>query len=116
SPCRARPFDVFRHLRILNPSPYMVFFKFGEEHIICASPEMMVNVAGRKVLHRPIAGTRKRTWQPDKDRQMKHELSTDEKERAEHVMLVDLSRNDLGRIAKPGSVNVDELMIVEEYS
>lgn len=115
-PCKARPFDVFRHLRILNPSPYMVFFKFGEEHIICASPEMMVNVSGRKVLHRPIAGTRKRTWQVDKDRQMKHELSTDEKERAEHVMLVDLSRNDLGRIAKPGSVNVDELMVVEEYS
>lgn len=112
----ARPFDVFRHLRILNPSPYMVFYKFGGHHIVCSSPEMMVNVNGRDVLHRPIAGTRKRTWEPKKDERMRHELQTDEKERAEHVMLVDLSRNDIGRIAEPGSVEVDELMIVEEYS
>ncbi len=112
----ARPFDIFRHLRMINPSPYMFFFKLGEHHILGASPEMMVNVQGRHMTHRPIAGTRRRTWQPQKDQEMRHELVTSEKERAEHVMLVDLSRNDIGRIAAPGSVKVEELMTVEEYS
>jgi anthranilate synthase component 1 len=112
----ARPFDVFRHLRSLNPSPYMFFFKFGEHHILGSSPEMMVNVNERKVTHRPIAGTRKRTWIPDKDAAMRRELVESEKERAEHVMLVDLGRNDVGRIAAPGTVKVEELMCVEEYS
>lgn len=112
----AEPFHVFRHLRILNPSPYMAFYKLGEHHIICASPEMMVNVQDQKVVHRPIAGTRRRTWDPNKDPGIKNELLNDQKERAEHVMLVDLARNDIGRISAPGSVSVDELMIVEEYS
>jgi anthranilate synthase component 1 len=115
-PTAARPFDIFRHLRTLNPSPYMFFYKFGEEHLIGASPEMMVGVAGRTVTHRPIAGTRKRTWESGKDARMRRELMESEKERAEHVMLVDLARNDVGRVAAPGSVRVDELMAVEEYS
>lgn len=112
----ADPFDIFRHLRILNPSPYMFFYKFGDDHIIGASPEMMVNVEGGRVTHRPIAGTRRRTWNAEKDKRVCEELSQDEKEKAEHIMLVDLSRNDIGRLAKPGSVSVEELMIVEKYS
>lgn len=112
----ARPFDMFRHLRTLNPSPYMFYFKFGEDHVLGASPEMMVNVAGRRMTHRPIAGTRKRSWDTERDIARKIELTQDEKERAEHVMLVDLSRNDIGRIAAAGSVSVEELMMVEEYS
>ena len=115
-PVKARAFDVFRHLRSLNPSPYMFFFKFGEDHILGSSPEMMVNVSGGKVTHRPIAGTRKRTWNAAKDRIMREELMGSEKERAEHVMLVDLGRNDVGRIAAAGTVEVEELMTVEEYS
>ena len=115
-PVKARPFDVFRHLRSLNPSPYMFFFKFGDDHILGSSPEMMVNVNAGKVTHRPIAGTRKRTWNAVKDSLMRKELMESEKERAEHVMLVDLGRNDVGRIAAPGSVEVEELMTVEEYS
>lgn len=112
----ARPFDVFRHLRMLNPSPYMFFYKIGEQHILGASPEMMVGVQGRRVTHRPIAGTRRRSWDPAKDARMRRELTESEKERAEHVMLVDLGRNDVGRIAAPGTVAVEELMVVEEYS
>lgn len=112
----AEPFDVFRHLRMLNPSPYMFFMRMGEDVVLGASPEMMVVVQGDKVAHRPIAGTRKKTWDVFKDRQMRQELLTDPKERAEHVMLVDLSRNDLGRVCIPGTVEVDELMVVEEYS
>lgn len=112
----ARPFDIFRHLRMLNPSPYMFFYKMGEHHVLGASPEMMVGVQDDRMTHRPIAGTRRRTWQPAKDAAMREEIVTSEKERAEHVMLVDLSRNDIGRIAAPGSVKVEELMTVEEYS
>ncbi|TWW07921.1 anthranilate synthase component I, partial [Planctomyces bekefii] len=112
----ARPFDIFRHLRMLNPSPYMFFFKTGDHHIVGASPEMMVTVQGRLMTHRPIAGTRRRTWHPDQDRAMRQELVESEKERAEHVMLVDLGRNDIGRVAAPGTVKVEELMTVEEYS
>ena len=113
---KARPFDIFRHLRCLNPSPYMFFYKIKEDHIIGASPEMMVNVSNGKVTHRPIAGTRKRTWNELKDATMRKELVECEKERAEHVMLVDLGRNDIGRVAAAGSVQVEELMVVEEYS
>jgi len=112
----ARPFDVFRHLRILNPSPYMFFYKFGKHHILGASPELMVNVEGRRVVHRPIAGTRRRAWDAAKDAVAISELKTSEKERAEHVMLVDLGRNDIGRIATAGSVRVEDLMVVESYS
>lgn len=113
---QASAFDIFRHLRILNPSPYMFFYKFKDNHILGASPEMMVNVEGDLVIHRPIAGTRKRTWKASTDLRMREELTTCEKERAEHVMLVDLSRNDIGRVATPGSVSVRELMVVEEFS
>lgn len=113
---QARPFDIFRHLRTLNPSPYMFFFRFGEHHILGASPEMMVGVQGRQLTHRPIAGTRRRNWDHAHDRMMREELISSDKERAEHVMLVDLSRNDIGRIAAAGSVRVEELMNVEEYS
>ena len=112
----ARPFDVFRHLRMLNPSPYMFFLKSGRHHILGASPEMMVGVQDGRVTHRPIAGTRRRTWIPAKDQAMRRELVESEKERAEHVMLVDLGRNDVGRVAAAGSVVVEELMSVEEYS
>ena len=110
------PFDLFRHLRILNPSPYMFFLRRGEDHILGASPEMMVNVQAGHVTHRPIAGTRRRYWDLVKDTVMKAELTESEKERAEHVMLVDLSRNDIGRISEIGRVKVDELLTVEEYS
>ena len=112
----ARPFDIFRHLRMLNPSPYMFFYKWGEHHLVGASPEMMVGVQARQITHRPIAGTRRRTWEPERDATMRSELVESEKERAEHVMLVDLARNDIGRIAAPGTVRVEELMTVEEYS
>lgn len=116
APTMARPFDIFRHLRTLNPSPYMFFFKAGGHHLLGASPEMMVAVQGGQLTHRPIAGTRRRNWDHAHDRRMREELVSSEKERAEHVMLVDLSRNDIGRIAAPGSVRVEELMTVEEYS
>lgn len=112
----ARPFDLFRHLRKLNPSPYLFFYKFGEHHIMGASPEMMVNLDGQTMTHRPIAGTRKRTWDPEVDVKMIEELVNSEKERAEHIMLVDLARNDIGRVAASGSVVVDDLMVVEKYS
>lgn len=112
----AAPFDIFRNLRMLNPSPYMFFYKLGNHHILGSSPEMMVGVEGHQVTHRPIAGTRKRTWNLIKDQKMRQELLDSEKERAEHVMLVDLSRNDVGRISSPGTVDVRELMAVEEYS
>ncbi len=112
----ARPMDIFRHLRILNPSPYMFFYKFGEHQLLGASPEMMVQVEGQRMVHRPIAGTRKRTWDGNKDRKMVEELMSSEKERAEHIMLVDLSRNDIGRVAAPGSVRLEDLMSVETYS
>jgi anthranilate synthase component 1 len=112
----ARPFDIFRHLRMINPSPYMFFYKFQNHHILGASPEMMVSVEEGRITHRPIAGTRRRTWIRTADARMRQELVESEKERAEHVMLVDLSRNDIGRLADPGTVSVDELMVVEEYS
>jgi anthranilate synthase component 1 len=113
----ARPFDIYRHLRSMNPSPYMFYYRFGnDQHILGASPELMVGVQGRTVTHRPIAGTRKRTWDPVRDQALQQELIQSEKERAEHVMLVDLGRNDIGRVAVPGTVQLDELMTVERYS
>jgi anthranilate synthase component 1 len=116
APTAARPFDIFRHLRMINPSPYMFFYKFHNHHILGASPEIMVTVEDDRIIHRPIAGTRRRTWVRGADARMRKELIESEKERAEHVMLVDLSRNDIGRLAEPGTVSVDELMVVEEYS
>lgn len=110
------PFDLYRALRVLNPSPYMFYLKLGDQILAGSSPEVMVRVEGNKVESRPIAGTRRRGVNEDEDEELAKELLADPKERAEHIMLVDLARNDLGRIAKIGSVKVDELMIVERYS
>ncbi|HRI44439.1 MAG TPA: anthranilate synthase component I [Fimbriimonadaceae bacterium] len=114
--CQADPLSVYRALRSLNPSPYMYMFRFGDCDIIGASPELLVSLQGRTARVRPIAGTRKRGTSEEGDRQLEAELLADEKERAEHIMLVDLGRNDLGRVCEYGSVNVDELMTVERYS
>jgi anthranilate synthase component I len=110
------PFSVYRGLRAVNPSPYMYYLDFGDFQVAGASPEPLLTVAGRHVSTRPIAGTRHRGATPEDDRRIADELLADEKERAEHVMLVDLGRNDLGRVCEYGSVVVDELMEVETYS
>jgi anthranilate synthase component 1 len=112
----ADPFDFYRVLRQVNPSPYMYFLKHPDITIVGSSPEPMVQVRGRKVISRPIAGTRRRGRDDDHDRRMAGELKENPKEVAEHIMLVDLARNDVGRIAKFGSVHVDELMTLERYS
>ena len=112
----ADPFDVYRVLRQVNPSPYMYFLRHDEITIVGSSPEPMVQVLGRKVISRPIAGTRRRGRTDEDDRRMAAELIEHPKERAEHVMLVDLARNDVGRVAQFGSVHVDELMTLERYS
>jgi anthranilate synthase component 1 len=112
----ADPFDVYRVLRQVNPSPYMYFVKHPELTIVGSSPEPMVQLLDRKVVSRPIAGTRRRGRTDEDDRRMAAELSEHPKERAEHVMLVDLARNDVGRVSKFGSVNVEELMTLELYS
>jgi anthranilate synthase component 1 len=109
-------FSIYRGLRVVNPSPYMYFLDFGDFQVAGASPEPLLTVTGRHVSTRPIAGTRPRGASPEQDRQIARELLEDEKERAEHVMLVDLGRNDLGRVCEYGSVNVDELMEIESYS
>lgn len=110
------PFDLYRALRVLNPSPYMFYLKMGGDFLVGSSPEVMVRVEGDKVENRPIAGTRPRGKDANEDANLEKELLGDPKERAEHIMLVDLARNDLGRIAKTGTVKVNELMIVEKYS
>jgi anthranilate synthase component 1 len=112
----ADPFDVYRVLRQVNPSPYMYFLRHEEITIVGSSPEPMVQLLGRTVVSRPIAGTRKRGATDEHDRRLAAELSEHPKERAEHVMLVDLARNDVGRVAKFGTVHVDELMTLERYS
>jgi anthranilate synthase component I len=112
----ADPFDVYRVLRQINPSPYMYFVRHPELTIVGSSPEPMVKLLDGKVISRPIAGTRKRGRSDEHDRRMAAELTEHPKERAEHVMLVDLSRNDVGRVARFGSVHVDELMTLERYS
>jgi anthranilate synthase component I len=109
-------FSIYRGLRTVNPSPYMYFLDFGDFQIAGASPEPLLTVSGRRVSTKPIAGTRPRGASPEEDRRIAGELLADEKERAEHVMLVDLGRNDLGRVCEYGSVTVDELMEVEIYS
>jgi anthranilate synthase component 1 len=113
-------FDVYRSLRIVNPSPYMFFLRFGgakeEQHIVGSSPELLVRVHGRKVEYRPIAGTRRRSADEVEDRALEADLRADEKEVAEHIMLVDLGRNDVGRVSEFGSVRVKDLMFVERYS
>ena len=112
----ADPFDFYRVLRQVNPSPYMYFLKHPDITIVGSSPEPMVQVRGRKVISRPIAGTRRRGRDDDHDRRMAGELKENPKEVAEHIMLVDLARNDVGRIARFGTVHVDELMTLERYS
>jgi anthranilate synthase component 1 len=116
--CRlnADPFSVYRALRRINPSPYMYFLRDGETTIAGASPEMLVRVEGRRVELHPIAGTRPRGADPEEDARLEAELREDVKERAEHVMLVDLGRNDLGRVCAPGTVRVPEFMKVERFS
>ena len=110
------PVNLYRALRSINPSPYMFYFEFGDCQLVGASPEILVRREGDKVTLRPIAGTRKRGATPEKDLEMERELVADPKERAEHLMLIDLGRNDVGRIAKVGSVKVTETMVVERYS
>jgi len=119
----ADPFDIYRALRTVNPSPYMYFLRMagveartGDMHVLGSSPEMLVRVSNRKLEYRPIAGTLPRGADDKEDQALEQRLRTDEKERAEHVMLVDLGRNDLGRVSEYGSVKVRDLMYVERYS
>ena len=114
--CPVDAFSIYRGLRAINPSPYMYFLDFEDFEIAGASPEALVTVSGRTVKQRPIAGTRPRADSVEQDLERGRELLADPKERAEHVMLVDLGRNDLGRVCEYGSVTVDELMTVETYS
>jgi anthranilate synthase component 1 len=116
APVPVEAFSIYRGLRAVNPSPYMYFLDFGDFQVAGASPEPLLTVNGRRVNTKPIAGTRPRGATPEDDRRIAGELLVDEKERAEHVMLVDLGRNDLGRVCEYGSVVVDELMEVETYS
>ncbi|HWX92902.1 MAG TPA: anthranilate synthase component I [Terriglobales bacterium] len=110
------PFNLYRALRTVNPSPYMYFLRMGDMHVLGSSPEMLVRVTGPKLEYRPIAGTHPRGKDEVADRVLEQQMRTDEKERAEHVMLVDLGRNDLGRVSEYGSVKVKDLMYVERYS
>jgi len=110
------PFDIYRALRAVNPSPYMYFLRMGDLHILGSSPEMLVRATGSKLEYRPIAGTHPRGANEAEDLRLEHQMLHDEKERAEHVMLVDLGRNDLGRVSEYGSVKVNDLMYVERYS
>jgi anthranilate synthase component I len=115
-PAQVEAFSIYRGLRTVNPSPYMYFLEYGDFQIAGASPEPLVEVSGRRVEARPIAGTYPRGGSEDEDRRRAEALLADPKERAEHVMLVDLARNDIGRVSEYGSVAVDELMVVETYS
>jgi anthranilate synthase component 1 len=110
------PFDVYRILRVSNPSPYMFHLEFPEAVVTGASPEVLVRLDGRRVEVRPIAGTRRRGRSTEEDQALERELRADPKELAEHVMLIDLGRNDVGRVAMPGTVQLDETMVVERYS
>ncbi len=116
APAPVEAFSIYRGLRVVNPSPYMYFLDFGDFQIAGASPEPLVKVEGRRVETRPIAGTYPRGGDEEEDRRLAERLVNDPKERAEHVMLVDLGRNDLGRVCEYGTVKVDELMAVETYS
>lgn len=113
---RAEPFDIYRILRTINPSPYMYYLKNSDLELIGSSPEPLVRVEGDSVMTCPIAGTRPRGKNEEEDVESEQELLTDEKERAEHIMLVDLGRNDLGKVCRPGTVKVENLMAVERYS
>ncbi|MGD0919259.1 MAG: anthranilate synthase component I [Thermodesulfobacteriota bacterium] len=110
------PFDIYRALRTINPSPYLFYLKMNDMILMGSSPEVMVRVEDKQIELRPIAGTRPRGRTAEEDRKMEKDLLADEKEKAEHIMLVDLGRNDVGRVSKIGSVKVTELMTVERYS
>ncbi|MEB1610899.1 anthranilate synthase component 1 [Xanthomonas campestris] len=115
-PFRARPVDVYRALRALNPSPYMYFLDVGGTQVVGSSPEILARLRDGVVTVRPIAGTRPRGATPEQDKALEAELLADPKERAEHVMLIDLGRNDVGRVAEPGTVKVGEQFVIERYS
>ena len=115
-PFGAPPLELYRALRGVNPSPYMYYFDFGDHHVVGASPEIMVRLQGGTVTLRPIAGTRPRGKTSEEDAKTAEELLADPKERAEHIMLIDLGRNDVGRVAQTGTVRVTEKMAIERYS
>ncbi len=115
-PFQARPLDVYRALRALNPSPYMYFIDLGDTQIVGSSPEVLVRVQNRQLTLRPIAGTRHRGDTAEEDLRLEQELLNDPKERAEHIMLIDLGRNDAGRVSRTGTVRLTDNMIVERYS
>jgi anthranilate synthase component 1 len=112
----AHPFEVYRALRMVNPSPYMYYLELDDVHVVGASPEMLIRVEDGAIETHPIAGTRRRGRDAADEERMAEELQTSEKERAEHIMLVDLARNDLGRVCEAGSVRVTSLMAIERYS
>ncbi len=113
---QANPFEVYRQLRALNPSPYLFYLQLNDVAVVGSSPEMLVKVQGRDVFYRPIAGTRRRGKDEVEDQRLEREMLASEKERAEHIMLVDLGRNDLGRVCEYGTVKVEKLLTVERYS
>jgi anthranilate synthase component 1 len=113
---KANPLEIYRALRVINPSPYMFYLRIAGTELIGASPEILVRCEDGKIVVRPIAGTRPRGRTSDEDQKMEADLLADQKERAEHIMLVDLGRNDVGRVAKTGTVNVEQFMNVERYS
>jgi anthranilate synthase component 1 len=113
---RARPFDIYRALRVVNPSPFMFYLRAGGVTLVGASPEIMCRVENGVITNRPLAGTRRRGSTVEEDRKLAEELIADPKERAEHIMLVDLARNDVGRVAEVGSVKIHDLLTVERYS
>jgi len=115
-PFSSPPISLYRALRSLNPSPYMFYFDFADHQVVGASPEILVRLSGNDITLRPIAGTRPRGATPQEDSAIAEELLADPKERAEHVMLIDLGRNDVGRVAATGSVRVTDKMVIERYS
>jgi anthranilate synthase component 1 len=115
-PLQVDPFSIYRHLRVINPSPYMFYIRMDDAVLVGSSPEILVRLEGDRIDVRPIAGTRWRGETPEEDKQLEIDLLADPKERAEHLMLVDLGRNDAGRVAEIGSIEVDEYAIVERYS
>jgi anthranilate synthase component I len=115
-PFQYPPLDLYRALRTLNPSPYMFYLDLGDFHIVGSSPEILTRLEDGQVTVRPIAGTRPRGKTPEADLALEKELLADPKERAEHLMLIDLGRNDVGRVAKTGSVKVTDQMVIERYS
>jgi anthranilate synthase component 1 len=113
---KSRPFDIYRTLRVVNPSPFMFYLKSGPLCLVGSSPEIMVRVEGDRAIIRPLAGTRPRGKTEEEDARLAAELLADEKERAEHIMLLDLGRNDIGRVARYGSVELSDIMSIERYS